>query len=188
MPDPTPSSQVVTRLLQAASAGREGALDEMLPLVYEELRRLAGLVRRRGAGDTLNTTAVVHEAYLKLVRSDVAWADRQHFFRVAARAMRQVVVRDAERRRAAKRGGGRAAVTLHEDLHGGPATDAELLDLDRALRHLEQLDARQAAVVEIRFFAGLTIEETAAALAVSAPTVERDWRMARVWLARALAA
>ena len=184
-----PPADAVTRLLHAASRGRADALDEVFPLVYAELQRLARSVRRNGAGETLNTTALVHEAYLKLVRSDgMEWAGRQHFFRVAARAMRQVVVRDAERRKTAKRGGGRAAITLDESVHGGTASDAEVLALDEALGKLEALDERQAAVVEIRFFAGLTIEETADVLGVSAPTVQRDWRLARVWLARALAA
>lgn len=190
MPSPAdPVDGSVTRLLDAASRGEPDALDEVFPLVYGELQQLARKVRSGRAGATLNTTALVHEAYLKLVRSDdVAWAGRQHFFRVAARAMRQVLVRDATRRQTAKRGGGHADVSLDEALHGGTMADDDVLALDEALERLETLDARQAAVVEIRFFTGLTLEETAEALGVSVPTVSRDWRMARVWLARALAA
>ena len=190
MPAPAdPLDVSVTRLLHAASRGEPDALDEVFPLVYGELQRLARKVRSGRAGDTLNTTALVHEAYLKLVRTDdVAWNGRQHFFRVAARAMRQVLVRDATRRRTAKRGGGQVAVSLDEALHGGTMADDDVLALDEALGRLEALDARQAAVVEIRFFTGLTLEETAQALDVSVPTVSRDWRMARAWLARALAA
>ncbi|WP_198948811.1 ECF-type sigma factor [Rubrivirga sp. SAORIC476] len=179
----------MTRLLHAASRGEPDALDEVFPLVYGELQRLARKVRSGRAGDTLNTTALVHEAYLKLVRTDdVAWNGRQHFFRVAARAMRQVLVRDATRRQTAKRGGGQAPVELNETMHGAAMADDDVLALDEALGRLEALDARQAAVVEIRFFTGLTLEETAETLGVSVPTVSRDWRMARVWLARALAA
>jgi len=186
---PPPLADAVTRLLNEASQGRSDALDEVFPVVYDELQRLARLVRRGRAGETLNTTALVHEAYLKLSRSeDMAWDGRRHFFRVAARAMRQVLVRDAERRLADKRGGGQSARTLVEGLHGAPATDDEVLALHEALGRLEALDARQAAVVEVRFFAGLTLDETADVLGVSVPTVVRDWRLARVWLARALAA
>ena len=190
MPAPAdPLDVSVTRLLHAASRGEPDALDEVFPLVYGELQRLASKVRSGRAGDTLNTTALVHEAYLKLVRTDdVAWNGRQHFFRVAARAMRQVLVRDATRRQTAKRGGGQAPVELNETMHGAAMADDDVLALDEALGRLEALDARQAAVVEIRFFTGLTLEETAETLGVSVPTVSRDWRMARVWLARALAA
>jgi RNA polymerase sigma factor (TIGR02999 family) len=188
-PGRPPLADAVTRLLNEASGGRAGALDEVFPAVYDELQRLARMVRAGRAGETLNTTSLVHEAYLKLVRSEgVAWEGRRHFFRVAARAMRQVVVRDAERRRTDKRGGGRAATTLVEGLHCAPATDDEILALHDALARLEALDARQAAVVEVRFFAGLTLDETADVLGVSVPTVTRDWRLARVWLARELAA
>ncbi|MEM1055342.1 MAG: ECF-type sigma factor [Bacteroidota bacterium] len=190
MPSPAdPFDPSVTRLLDAASRGESDALDEVFPLVYGELQRLARKVRSGRAGATLNTTALVHEAYLKLVRTDgMEWAGRQHFFRVAARAMRQVLVRDATRRQTDKRGGGQAPVALNEAFHGGTMADEDMLALDEALKRLESLDARQAAVVEIRFFTGLTLEETADTLGVSVPTVSRDWRMARVWLARALAA
>ncbi|MEM0962917.1 MAG: ECF-type sigma factor [Bacteroidota bacterium] len=179
----------MTQLLREAADGRAGALDEALPLVYDELRRLAAAVRQQGTGATLDTSALVHEAYLRLAQTDgaVPWAGRQHFLRVAARAMRQVLVRNAEHRGAAKRGGGVADVTLADDLHGRPPTDDEVLDLDQALQRLDAINTRQAAVVEVRFFAGLTVEETADVLGVSAPTVARDWRLARVWLARELA-
>lgn len=186
---PAGDSGLVTQLLREAADGRAGALDEALPLVYDELRRLAAAVRQQGTGATLDTSALVHEAYLRLAQTDgaVPWAGRQHFLRVAARAMRQVLVRNAEHRGAAKRGGGVADVTLADDLHGRPPTDDEVLDLDQALQRLDAINTRQAAVVEVRFFAGLTVEETADVLGVSAPTVARDWRLARVWLARELA-
>jgi len=188
-PAASPDAETVTRLLHAASRGEAGAIDAIFPLVYGDLQRLARKVRGGRAGETLNTTALVHEAYLRLSGSaELDWAGRQHFFRVAARAMRQVVVRDAERRHALKRGGGTETVTLNEAVHGGPVADDELLALDEALGQLEVLAPRQAAVVEIRFFAGLTAEETADVLGISTPTVQRDWRLARVWLARALAA
>lgn len=182
------SPGLVTRLLHDAESGREGALDEVFPVVYDELQRLARMVRRDRSGQVC-TTALVHEAYLRLVQSEhLSWSGRRHFFRLAARAMRQVLVRDAERRQSGKRGGGVAPVTLNEDLHAAPATDAQLLDLHEALDRLHALDERQAAVIEIRFFAGLSIEETADVLGVSTPTVSRDWKLARVWLSRALAA
>ncbi|WP_412061358.1 ECF-type sigma factor [Rubrivirga sp. IMCC45206] len=178
----------MTRLLQEASDGRPEALDDVLPIVYDELQRLARTIRRGRRGQTLATTDLVHEAYFRLVRTDgVEWDGRRHFLRVAARAMRQVLVGDARRRGAGKRGGGQAVVTLMDDLHGAPPTDAYLLDLHAALDRLAALDARQASVVEVRFFGGLSIEETAEVLGVSTPTVNRDWKMARIWLARELA-
>ena len=178
----------VARLLDVVGHRRDAP--ENGARVYEQLRRMASVHRLRYMGTpSVCTTALVHEAYLKLVRTDdVAWNGRQHFFRVAARAMRQVLVRDATRRQTAKRGGGQAPVELNETMHGAAMADDDVLALDEALGRLEALDARQAAVVEIRFFTGLTLEETAETLGVSVPTVSRDWRMARVWLARALAA
>jgi RNA polymerase sigma factor (TIGR02999 family) len=179
----------VTRLLHEASEGRADALDEVFPAVYAELQRIARRVRGQGSGATLNTTALVHEAYLKLVRTDgVDWAGRQHFFRVAARAMRQVIVRDIVRRQALKRGSGRPEIAFTESVHGAVATDEQVLALHEALARLDALDARQAAVVEVRFFGGLSVQEAADALGVSAATVHRDWTVARVWLARELGA
>lgn len=183
---PTPS---VTELLHAVRAGDEQAHEAVYERTYEALRRLAHGVRRGRAGDTLNTTALVHEAYLKLLPSPEApWEDRAHFLRVAARAMRQVLVDAARHRTRLKRGGAARAVTFDDALHEPPLDDRDLLALDGALGALERLDARAARVVECRFFAGLTVEETADALGLSAPTVKRDWRAARAWLARELAA
>lgn len=184
MPDPPP----VTRLLQAANAGDPEALDALYGVVYQELHRRARMVRRGRAGDTLNTTALVHEAYLKLMGSEgkVDWNNRLHFFRVAARAMRQVLVNAAQYRARAKRGGGRQAATFNEAVYSGPVVAEQVLALDEALTRLEQTNPRQAQVVECRFFAGLSIEETAAALHISDSTVKREWRVAQATLYRAL--
>ena len=189
------SQHAVSRLLEAARDGDDGALDELFPLVYEELRALAHRKRQQWHGDyTLNTTALVHEAYLKLVdQSNPAWTSRAHFFGVAARAMRHIQINYAKYRRRKKRGGDVAKVPLDELSRlctaESPMTDdtAEaLLSLDEALRRLEALDARQSRIVECRFFAGMTIDETAAALDVSPATVKRGWAMAQAWLHRAL--
>ena len=186
--EPPPAQDAsVTQLLHAAAEGEGAAVERLFALVYDELRRMARAVRYGRAGQTLNTTVLVHEAYLKLTPFDgVAWKDRVHFFRVAARAMRQVLVNAAHRRVAQKRGGGQWAVTFDDALMAAPVPSEQLIALDEALRRLEALDARQAAIVEYRFFAGMTVEETAEALGVSAPTVKRDWRAARAWLAREL--
>ena len=177
----------VTVILRAAARGDADAFDQLYKRVYNELHRLAHKVRRNRAGETLNTTALVHEAYLKLDPSrGMQWNDRVHFFRVAARAMRQVLINAAEKQVAAKRGGGEMNITFEEDLYQKPARADELVALDEALKQLERLNKRQAEVIECRYFAGLTQEETAAALGVSVPTVKRDWRLARAWLGRIL--
>lgn len=174
-------------LIRAAREGNREAVDRLFSLAYGELRHLAHVVRRRGAGQTLNTTALVHEAYLKLRPDDaLALEDRAHFTYIVARAMRQVVVDAARRRTAAKRGGGEAVVTLEESMTSAPVRAEQLLKLEAALRELEQVDTRRASIVECRFFGGLTVEETAHALGISTPTVKRDWRVARAWLAQAI--
>lgn len=183
---PSPSSPV-TQLLHAARDGDNDALDALIPHVYDELRRLAHVVRQ-GRSATINTTGLVHEAYEKLVPSDIDWQNRTHFFRVAARAMRQVLIDAARRRQADKRGGTETAVTFDDNLYERPVNDAELIALDDAIDRLATMDERQAQIVECRFFAGLTVKETAAALEISEPTVYRDWRAARAWLATQLAA
>ena len=195
MPRSPLSEPDVTRLLNAAGDGDEDAFRRVFDVVYDELHRLAGQVRWGRASETLNTTALVHEAYLHLLPSqDLAWKNRGHFLAVAARAMRQVLVRAAEKRTAAKRGGGRVHAELDERIHtpadaeGMDATPERVVQLDDALRRLEEFAPRQARVVECRFFAGLSVEETAIALDVSEPTVKRDWRSARAWLAREVAA
>jgi RNA polymerase sigma factor (TIGR02999 family) len=163
----------------------ETGLDDLFSAAYEELRRLAGLVSRNDAGLTLGPTALVHEAWLKLAQSlRLAPQSRLHFRRIAARAMRQVLVEAARRRQAEKRGGPEVSfVTFDDALDGAHATADELLDLDEALNELARLDARQAQVVEARFFGGLEVVETAELLGVSEATVMRDWRAARAWLA-----
>ncbi len=182
-------TDTVTRLLEAAARGDRPALDRLFELVYPELRRLANRVRRGRAGETLSATALAHEAYLKLVGGQpVAWRGRAHFLAVAARAMRQVLVDAARRQLARKRGGGaRRDVSLDDGGVPAPMRSDQLVALDEALTRLAETDPRRAAVVEHRFFAGLTAEETAAVLRVSIATVERDWRTARAWLSVELA-
>lgn len=156
--------------------------------VYDELRRLAHVVRGQAANQTLDTTALVHEAYLHLVPSKaLSWQDRTHFFRVAARAMRQVLAEAARRRLTEKRGGGvTAKIPFEEQAHGLSIPLADLVMLDEALSRLEALSRRQAQVVECRFFAGLSVEETAEALGIGSATVKRDWRSAKAFLTHAL--
>ena len=180
----------VTQLLRRWSAGDAASLDALLPLVYDELRRRAGAyLRNERAGHTLQPTALVHEAYLKLVGgSTIDWKDRAHFFGVAARAMRQVLVDHARARDTVKRGEGQVRVEL--DAAGdvaAPARSLDLLDLDRALSKLAALDERQSRLVELRLFAGLTIEESAEVLRISHATVSREWKHAEVWLQREMA-
>lgn len=172
-------------LLRGARAGDKEALDALFTLAYEELRRIARKVR----GDrnaTLSTTALVHEAYLKLIPSSLPANDAAHFKLLIARAMREVLIDAARRRTATKRGGGDLAVTLDETLQASPLKAAELLELHEALEELSRLDPRRASVVECRFFGGLDIDETAEALSLSTATVKRDWRVARAWLAHTL--
>ena len=187
-PAPAPAPGEFTRLLHAASAGDREAFDAAFARAYRELHALAGRVRG-SSSDTLSASALVHEAYLKLAPSaDRAWADRRHFFAIAARAMRQVLIGAARERMAGKRGGGDVAVTLEEGAQAAPFRAAELVALDESLARLAALNERQARVVELRFFAGLTAEEIGETLGIAAPTVQRDWRAARAWLARDLGA
>ncbi len=175
----------VTRLLRLAHHGDGAAFEEAFVHVYGELRRLAAQVRGGRGPESLNATALVHEAWLKLAPASTSdWAGRRHFFRVAARAMRQVLVDAARERLAGKRGGGAAAVDLDEvaGAIAAPVRDDTILALDEALERLSALDERQARVVELRWFAGFTADETAEALGISTPTVQRDWRAARAWL------
>ncbi len=185
----TPSGEI-TLLLRAAQDGDRVAFDEVYRVVYDELRGLARAVRSRHRSDTINTTALVHEAYLKLVPAPSGRVqDRAHFFSIAARAMRQVLVDAARRRSAVRRGGGAEIVVLDESLDRGPDRPVEADDviaLDDALRQLEAMSPRQASVIECRVFAGLSVAETAHALGVSEPTVKRDWQTARAFLAHTL--
>jgi len=184
----------VTSLLEAASsgAGPPQLPEALLPFVYEELRRLAaGYLGREGAAPTLQATELVHEAYLKLVdQSRVAWAGKTHFFAVAATAMRRILVDHARRRARLKRGGKDRPVTLHDDLGLFPSQGLEpedLIVLDEALAALGEHDERQAKIVEMRVFSGLTVDEVAAVLGVSRRTVEGEWTHAKAWLRRLMA-
>lgn len=174
----------VTRALHELRGGDREALDRLLPMVYDELRRIAARQLRRGAGNgTVQPTLLVHEAYMKLVSpSNVEWQDKAHFLGVAARAMRQVLIDYARRRLAGKRGGGWARTTLSDDHLGSELPLDELISLDTALERLGALDERLRRVVECRFFAGMSEEEIAEALGVSTRTVRRDWLKARAWL------
>ena len=171
--------------LAGARSGNKEALDALFSLAYEELRTIAKRVRS-DRGDTLNTTALVHEAYIKLLPQRIPANDAAHFKLLIARAMREVLIDAARRRSAGKRGGGELAVTLDEELQEAPMEAAQLIELHEALEELARVDPRRASVVECRFFGGLDVDETAAALGLSAPTVKRDWRVARAWLAHAL--
>jgi RNA polymerase sigma factor (TIGR02999 family) len=184
----TPSPQEVTQLLLAWSNGDQAALEKLTPLVYQELHRLAKrYMGGQRPGHTLQTTALVHEAYLRLIdSSQVRWQNRAHFFAVSAQLMRRVLVDFARSRHYLKRGGGAVKVSLDEALEVCAERGAELIALDDALQHLAIIDPRKCQVVELRFFGGLSVEETAEALKVSPDTVLRDWRLARTWLLREL--
>jgi RNA polymerase sigma factor (TIGR02999 family) len=183
-----PSPQQVTQLLVAWGAGDRAALDELMPLVYEELRRLAHhYMRRERAGDSLQTSALVNEAYLRLVeQKNIHWQNRAHFFGIAARLMRQVLVDYARKRGYAKRGGDARHVPLDEALIISEERAADVVALDDALNSLAEIDPRKSHLVELRFFGGLSIEETAVVLKVSPGTVMREWTLAKAWLKRAV--
>jgi RNA polymerase sigma factor (TIGR02999 family) len=180
-------SEPVTDLLLAWGQGDDSALDRLIPLVRVELHRLARRhMRREHTGHTLQTTALVNEAYLRLVDlGRVRWQDRAHFFAMSARLMRRVLVDHARSRQFAKRGGGARRIPFDEDLVS-VEWNVDLVELDDALHRLTDLDPRKGQVVEMRFFAGLSVEETATALGVSPVTVMRDWRVARAWLFKEL--
>ena len=186
MTDDTGSAQILTdSLLRGAREGSKEAMDQLFAIAYDELRRIAHRVRE-GRDETLSTTALVHEAYLKLLPARIPANDAVHFKRLIARAMRDVLVDAARRSGAQKRGGRDIAITLDDEVQAMAIKSAELLELEEALVQLEAVDKRRAAVVECRFFGGLDIDETAAALDLSTATVKRDWRVARAWLAQAL--
>ena len=178
----------VTMLLRDVSSGSQSALEKLVPVVYEELRRLAACyLRQERSEHTLQATALVHEAYLRLVdQRNTNWKNRNHFFGVAAHLMRRVLLIHARDRRAAKRGGAAQKISLDEIAIFSSAQADEFVYLDELLNRLSALDARQAKVVELRYFAGLSIEETAELLGVAPATVKRDWVMAKAWLAREL--
>jgi RNA polymerase sigma factor (TIGR02999 family) len=181
-----PSPREVSRLLVDWGNGDQGALDELMPLVYDELRRLAGrYMRRESQGHTLQTSALVNEAYVRLVdQKSVHWQNRAHFFGVAAQLMRRILVDHARSRSRAKRGGGAQMVSLVEP--AATSEVAEVIALDDALKNLAEMDPRKSQIVEMKFFGGLTTEEVAEVLKVTSRTVEREWRKAKAWLNRAL--
>jgi len=185
---PYESESAVTQLLARWRSGDQQALDALMPLVYDELRRLARHHLRMERSDhTLQSTALVHEAYMRLAgRSSPEWQNRAHFFGIAAHLMRQILVEHARGRDAAKRGGGATRLTLDESLVSSQQKDVDVIVLDKALQELTQLDAQQGRIVELRFFAGLTIEDTSEVLGISPATVKRDWVTARAWLFRAM--
>jgi RNA polymerase sigma factor (TIGR02999 family) len=178
----------ITQLLIAHGEGKAGVLERLVPLVYDDLRRLARRqLRRWGQAQSLNTTGLVHEAYLRLVdQSRASWHDRGHFFAVSAMAMRQIIVDHARRRHRQKRGGAGAKVALHEAPEPAAREVGRLLELDFALQKLASIDARLVRVVECRYFAGFTEQETAEALGMSVRTAQREWFKARAWLRREL--
>lgn len=180
------SSKQVTQLLANWSQGNLEAREALMPLVYNELRRLAGSYLRRERSDhTLQPTALVHEAYLRLVEQDnVNWQNRHHFFGAAANLMRRILVDHARAHRAEKRGSGLPKVAITEAIAMSREQPAELLALDESLAHLSSVDPQQGRIVELRVFAGLTVEETAEVLGVSPATVKRDWAVAKAWLLR----
>lgn len=182
------SAHRVTELLLSWRAGDEGALAQLVPLVFDELRRLARRhMRSEKTGHVLQTTALVNEAYVRLIDlSRVRWQDRAHFFAMASRLMRRILVDFARAGAAKKRGGDQQIVPLDNELMIGEAPDTDLVALDDALNSLAKIDERKSRVVEMRFFGGLSVEETAESLGVSAETVARDWRMAKLWLLREL--
>lgn len=182
-----PSTQV-TQLLSRWRVGDRAALDELMPLVYGELRRIAQrYLSQERPEHTLQSTALVNEAYLRLVGQDLPqWQNRAHFFAVAAQLMRQILVDHARARQAAKRGGDACKLTLDESVAIHRQRDVDLIELDNALKGLEHLDPQQSRIVELRFFAGLSIEDTSEVLGISPATVKRDWTTARAWLYRAM--
>jgi RNA polymerase sigma factor (TIGR02999 family) len=180
------SRDEITKVLRAWASGDAEALNRLTPVVYEELKRIAaGYMRREGPENSLQPTALVHEAYLKLVDASFTdWQDRTHFFAIAARMMRRILVDAARSKDAGKRGGGAIRVDINDSIDGLPLRNDLTMRLDDALNALAKFDARKADVVELRFFGGLSVEETAEALKISPQSVMRDWKLARSWLAR----
>ena len=179
-----PSAHEVTILLRAWGGGKKQALDRLAPLVYRELHQIAGrLMASQRPNHTLQATALINEAYVRLVDArQASWQDRAHFFALCASAMRQILIDHARARASEKRGGDQIVIELDEALAAAPSPAANLLELDDALKRLAALDPRKSQVVELRFFGGLNLEETAEALKVSTKTVQRDWDLARAWL------
>src|ERR1700733_942114 len=187
MPETPTERQLVTRLLKQWGGGNKEALDELMPVIYQQLRRLAAIcLRSEGTNHTLRATALVHEAYLRLVDADVAWQDRVHFFAVSARLLRRILVDHAKANHRQKRGGGAEMVEFDEAVLVGPQTSGGIVQLDMALQRLAALDQRKSEIIELLCFGGLTYDEAAAALKISPATVHRELKMAKAWLHREL--
>ncbi|CAN5614912.1 sigma-70 family RNA polymerase sigma factor [soil metagenome] len=185
MPETTPTSKEITEMLHAWSKGEHEALDELLPLVYEELHRQAHrYLRRERRNNSLQTTALINEAYLKLIeQKNIRFESRTHFFAIAANLMREILVDHARAKHRLKRGGVKSDLPLEEALTvASDEKDFDLIALDEALNRLGKMDARQARIVELKFFADLTLQETADVLGISTATVKRDWTVAKIWL------
>lgn len=179
--------QLVTQLLKEWGGGNKAALDELMPVVYQQLRKLASICLRSERPDhTLRATALVHEAYLRLVDADVAWQDRVHFFAVSARLLRRILVDHAKANHRQKRGGGAETISFDEAIMIGPQMPGGIVALDEALQRLAKLDPRKSEIIELLCFGGLTYDEAAAALKISAATVHRELKMAKAWLHREL--
>ncbi|KAA3660442.1 MAG: RNA polymerase subunit sigma-70 [Calditrichaeota bacterium] len=178
----------ITQMLIDYGVGNKAIVDQLLPLVYDNLQRIARQqLRRERANHTINTTALVHEAYIKLIdQNRVDWKNRAHFYAIASQAMRRILINYAQARLAEKRGGGEPVFTFQEEIHNPKPRMAELVHLDESLNQLAKLNERQAKVVELSFFGGLSHEEIAEVLHISVPSVRRDWRLAKAWLTREL--
>ena len=177
------STPTVTTLLREWRSGDRDALDQLVPMVYEELRRIAGNhMRSERSGHTLQATALVNEAFVRMADAEVPWQDRAHFFAVAARTMRRILTDHARARKSAKRGAGLAAVTLHEGLVAGRSDD-RIIELDDALSKLGEIDERKSDILVLHFFGGMTYDDAAEALGISSATVHRELRLAKAWLA-----
>ena len=183
-----PDRQDVTMLLQQWRGGNQEALDQLVPIVYDELRRLAArCLQSERPGHTLRATALVHEAYIRLMDADIGWQDRAHFYAVAARVVRRILVEYARSHSRQKRGGGEELIPLDEAVVVGPEASSIVLDLDEALQRLAAVDERKSDIIQLLFFGGLTYDETAAALDISPATVHRELKLAKAWLYRELA-
>ena len=188
-PEPANSfdQEAVTRILQELCGGDKEAFDKLMPVVYDQLRKLANRCLRAERPDhTLRATALVHEAYLRLIKADLPWQDRVHFYAVAARVMRHILVDHAKSSRRQKRGGGGEKLSLDEAILVGPVISPQIVDLDDSLRRLSENDARKAEIVELLFFGGLTYDEVSSVLSISPATVHRELKLAKAWLYRDL--
>jgi RNA polymerase sigma factor (TIGR02999 family) len=187
MTDTPEDRQLVTRLLKEWGSGSKEALDELMPVVYQQLRKLASICLRSEKPDhTLRATALVHEAYIRLVDADVAWQDRVHFFAVSARLLRRILVDHAKSSNRQKRGGGAETISLDEAIMVGPQISGGIVALDEALQRLAVLDQRKSEIIELLCFGGLTYDEAASALKISPATIHRELKMAKAWLHREL--